>query len=449
MGFDGSAMASRHQRDGEHRRKIRDSCNTCSSQKIRCGKQRPRCARCLNKGLECNYSFSQRTGRRTPSSATTRSHPSTTEASGAPPTTPAMAESDPPVDDTMIPITPPVPSLTMHGEDAFPLDSVPDIITNAIEDADDVFRDFNSGISLDFLWSPAAENSANCSAPTNGIGLAGSLQTIGTLTPYSQVNSKWQNTQTTPPSNLPELSKSSTSPDFGQEPRPVISRRASQPYHHGQDCLALALQVIYDLHVFKEHCTTSVSDQMTYMQTTREEPRDVDAVLFLNRDAIKSVNKILGCACCSGNQSVTLACYLACSKIIEWYGAAIGIDLDGYGNDSNNASHDEHPEDQALLSAMSNRIISRPIFMGRYCLDAEVHLSVRAKVVLSELREHMQPLIGRLPRYHVSSPNVKGSKHHNSSLSPSQHKDVDGQFCTLRNQVRKIIREASNINKHT
>ena len=51
------------------RRKIRDSCNNCSGQKIRCGKQRPSCARCATKGLVCNYSFSQRTGRRSASSS--------------------------------------------------------------------------------------------------------------------------------------------------------------------------------------------------------------------------------------------------------------------------------------------------------------------------------------------------------------------------------------------
>ncbi|OHX01095.1 aflatoxin cluster transcription factor-related protein [Colletotrichum incanum] len=46
------------------RRRVRKSCNACSSQKIRCGKQRPRCQRCELKGLECAYSMSMRTGER-------------------------------------------------------------------------------------------------------------------------------------------------------------------------------------------------------------------------------------------------------------------------------------------------------------------------------------------------------------------------------------------------
>ncbi|KAI9668120.1 MAG: hypothetical protein M1821_000940 [Bathelium mastoideum] len=336
----------------------------------------------------------------------------------------------------------------MHGTDAFQLDPFPNDAANPIEDPDDVLQDFNSGMPLDFLWSPSTEDTPSCTALIGTIATAAPMQNLGSMDPYTEPNNRWQSLQdATPATTVPELSTSSTSPDFAQEPAPARTRKPSQPYHHGQDCMALALQVIYDLHVAREHCNTTASDPMTYMQTPREDPRDVDTVLFLNRDAIKSINKVLSCSYCSGDNSILLACYLAASKIVEWYAAAIGLATDGPEEDTGRGNYDSISDDQNHARPMSDRIISRPIFMGRYCLNAEVHRSVRAKVVLSELREHIQPLIGRLPKYHLSSSNLKGTKH-GSSISSPLHKDIDGQLCALRNQVRKIIREASNINKH-
>ena len=334
----------------------------------------------------------------------------------------------------------------MHGADPFSLDSACDVAANVFEDADSVFHDFNSGVSLDFLWSDSAETPTSYNTVVNSTGTAGPPPNIGPLSPYSQPNDKWQSMQNTDSAAAPDTVTSSTSPAFTQEQRTNPARSSSQPYHQGQDCLALALQIIYDLHISRERCKVAASDPMTCMQTPKNDLRDVDAVLFLNRDAIKSVNKILGCPC-SADNSVALACYLAAAKIVEWYEAAIGTAVDETQDTNNSNNCDRMPEDETRLCSMSDRIVSRPIFMGKYCLDAEVHRSVRAKVVLSELREHIQPLIGRLPKYQVSGPGFQEAKY-GSSLPSTFSKDSDGQTCALRNRVRKIIREANNINKH-
>lgn len=44
--------------------RLKDSCDTCSSSKVRCDKDKPSCSRCSEKGLSCVYSFSRRAGRR-------------------------------------------------------------------------------------------------------------------------------------------------------------------------------------------------------------------------------------------------------------------------------------------------------------------------------------------------------------------------------------------------
>ncbi|KAL9080000.1 MAG: hypothetical protein Q9157_001145 [Trypethelium eluteriae] len=366
-------------------------------------------------------------------------------ASIAPPVTPMACEPDPLVGVRSASMTPPIPPLAIHGVDAFSLDPVQDSSTNAFDDTEDVFQDFGSTLPLDLLWSPTTDVTTTCSNLINSTGTAGPAHTAGSLPPYPQSYNKWQSLQTPASTAVPE--SFSTTSEFAQEPRTEHERPPPEPYHSGQDCMALALQVVYDLHVPREHCRTAASsDPMTCIQTFKDEPRDVDSVLFLNRDAIKSVNKILGCPC-SADRSVALACYLAAAKIIEWYGAAIGISVDASRDDGHENGANGFLDDEVKLRPMSDRIISRPIFMGRYCLDAEVHRSVRAKVVLSELREHIQPLMSRLPRYHISQASGKGAKHGAPVASPFS-KDNDNSSCMLRNQVRKIIREASNINKH-
>ncbi|KAK4464790.1 hypothetical protein QBC42DRAFT_317632 [Cladorrhinum samala] len=44
-------------------RKLRSSCNSCGSAKVRCDRQHPQCRRCASNGLECIYELSRRFGR--------------------------------------------------------------------------------------------------------------------------------------------------------------------------------------------------------------------------------------------------------------------------------------------------------------------------------------------------------------------------------------------------
>ncbi|KAK2616402.1 hypothetical protein QQS21_000643 [Conoideocrella luteorostrata] len=43
--------------------KLKDSCDPCSSSKLRCGKQKPTCARCAALNQQCSYSPARRSGR--------------------------------------------------------------------------------------------------------------------------------------------------------------------------------------------------------------------------------------------------------------------------------------------------------------------------------------------------------------------------------------------------
>ncbi|KAI1312338.1 hypothetical protein F5Y03DRAFT_339895 [Xylaria venustula] len=45
------------------RQKYKDSCTHCAGAKVRCSKEKPRCTRCNERGLECSYGLSYRYGR--------------------------------------------------------------------------------------------------------------------------------------------------------------------------------------------------------------------------------------------------------------------------------------------------------------------------------------------------------------------------------------------------
>ncbi|KAL8747160.1 MAG: hypothetical protein Q9190_000924 [Brigantiaea leucoxantha] len=44
-------------------KKYRESCDACSTSKVKCSQEHPTCSRCLNIGARCNYSVSQRKGK--------------------------------------------------------------------------------------------------------------------------------------------------------------------------------------------------------------------------------------------------------------------------------------------------------------------------------------------------------------------------------------------------
>ncbi|KAF7168377.1 hypothetical protein CNMCM5623_001460 [Aspergillus felis] len=44
--------------------KLRDSCHSCATSKIKCTKEKPSCSKCVARGIDCQYFFARRPGRR-------------------------------------------------------------------------------------------------------------------------------------------------------------------------------------------------------------------------------------------------------------------------------------------------------------------------------------------------------------------------------------------------
>lgn len=288
----------------------------------------------------------------------------------------------------------------------------------------DLFPDTDTSLGFpeDFQWSPVDTASASSSHTAN-------------------------NSLSCPPTDIPDLSSFFAQTIEEPDPQTIhiapaaatansqenITRGTSKPYGCGRDCMARALQVVSDLHVGRNTCRTTSTDPMAGMQPVGIDNRDVDAILFQNRDAIRTLRKILDCPC-SSDDGVALACYLATSKIVAWYGAAMGL-----------APHSTTGSSSGVSQGMTDQVIVRPIFMGSYCLDADAQRAVRARVTLSEMREQIQPLLARLPKHQVSR---SARPEQSASISPSApRRDTDGPECALRAQMKSVIQEATQISK--
>ncbi|KAF2238275.1 hypothetical protein EV356DRAFT_507364 [Viridothelium virens] len=51
-------------RTGSTTNKLRDSCHACALSKVKCAKEKPTCARCAKRGIECEYFITKRPGRK-------------------------------------------------------------------------------------------------------------------------------------------------------------------------------------------------------------------------------------------------------------------------------------------------------------------------------------------------------------------------------------------------
>lgn len=384
-------------------------------QKIRCGKQRPGCARCVNKKLQCNYSYSQRSGRRSSSMNTQRDGPHIAFL-------PAVPDSPVPMPDandmtamygSMTTTSPTRQATTMTPSIEIPLDFDHNPFDNPSPYHD---------LTFDFLASPPNTEAIHSRSASSNTGTD--------LSDAQMIDSEafWHSFPSIPNQNLEALRSVSSHPIFDQDQVASFRRSLEKTAQRGHDCMALALQVVTDLSVTREPCRVATSDPMTGIETHHMQARDVDTVLFINRDAAQSIKKILDCTC-SSDPAVSLACYLAASKIVDWYGAAI----EAVGERPDDLNKNDGPKTSQGI--MAERIIARPIYMGKYCLDPEVQRVVRAQVVLGELKEHVQPLLNSLPRFHVT-----GLETDNDSTLSGQ------QACVLRNQLRMVIQSARDLN---
>ncbi|KAL4876806.1 aflatoxin regulatory protein-domain-containing protein [Aspergillus karnatakaensis] len=332
-------------------RKLRESCISCSRSKVKCDKEKPICARCVRRGLPCEYMVSRRTGRirvigvERPSTAQPPATATTTATKAAPSLCPTChgtsAQQSPP------PATPNTPPSTARPSPP----NEPDIWSS--------------------ILSPNATSSTEISSllnlNTNFEQLLASLSPTGPED-AGDVHSSLQG------HGLDELSVTDTPsliPDFEVPPLP--------PARAPSCCLAICLDALMRLFPNAAHgCSRPGVDSQAPKLLT------IDSVIADNKATLTTVQTVLECRCAEDPYIATIVSLIV-SKAMGWYVAV------ARGRPSSLGSCHQP------ASSWEEEVLHLPTVVGSYCIDGPHQSRMAAQLVLSELHR-VQRLVTMLGR---------------------------------------------------
>ena len=335
-------------------RRLRASCDACYLSKVKCGKESPTCARCLNHAQTCTYSPSQRVGKPRRLREEQQSRSSITHDSGTTKTSSPRSTSD-------ASVHPPPYSWNLNFDP-----SVTSGASRANLDGD-----------MSMLWHrtfPMVEGD-------KGTFVDDASYTSSLPSPSNSLPTPVESV-----SDYPVTSKPSTcSPErmnhsiHQQQQRQQQHSLISNELMILQDNLPQLYFPELDLPQIPDHlspvncnCATTAFD---ILRTLHDQSSNsaFDRVLAANKSALNSVSVILSCPCRRDSISImTLA--VAITKIMSRYQSisnpctksVIGIDLD----------------DSPAVAPLAT-----PITLGAYKLDSAEEEQIKKQVILSELRK--------------------------------------------------------------
>lgn len=349
------------------REKLRESCNTCASSKVRCSKDQPSCVRCTNRRLYCHYSPSRRTGKRR---ATSDGPASSTSSDIDPPISAADSrayekQSRPKHETTSdtdgaFKSTPTLSDLNLdyfNSDGMFPWDSTPFLVgsdngPSSYSASSESTDSYMGSSSLDF----------------NALLAPGGFDGIDTL-----LGGLYQDP-------TPTIREALASPPSVQYVPFCSNHSADEP----SDCMSLAIKTLQSLHMAPLTC--SIASGFPRRNAFSSDPT-IEHVLATNRAVLDSVSVILSCYC-SLNAQLALVLTLIGSKLIAWYRAVLCVKNDDQPRHSKFGTTD----------MMAERVLNSPSTVGKYNLEGADKGKMQAQLVLSELR-HVVRLVEQLAKH--------------------------------------------------
>lgn len=343
-------------------RRLRASCDGCYLSKVKCTKENPTCTRCLNHGVVCKYSPSQRVGkpRRLRENQQVH-HGSTTQDIniGATNTSNSRSTSDasvhPPPYSWNINFDPSITAGTsgFNLEDEISMMWPGSLSVTESENGgfvNDSSRDSNLSSPSTSLPTPDSGYSNTRQLSSAGLGRLGK-----SVVQHQPLPPLFADEHMLLPDPPPQLFFSPT-----QAP---VADAGSLPSTDHCTCATRTFDVLRTLHDQSSHTS-------------------LDKVLSVNKSAVSTISTILSCLCTRDSTSIiTLA--VALTKIISRYQSLGGPSSQSSGT---------NPTTDALTIAPS----STPITLGVYKLDGAEEEQVKLQVILSELRK----MDGLMARYH-------------------------------------------------
>lgn len=201
------------------------------------------------------------------------------------------------------------------------------------------------------------------------------------------------------------------------ESNPVTSSGSS-------DCLTCIIQLLDDMHVRNPLCNDGAGTHR------HSNSRSVDMVLMRNRIAVSTLAKAVDCPCFSAQGSIHLASYLLASAVVSGYGAILGAD-----------------GKPATALSITDSVAPSTLYMGSYELNEAAQRGIRGRIVLTELKNHLEPLLERLPRFRASLADEISQATDEASMPDvaMSNTPLEVQECVLREQLRSLVSAASQI----
>ncbi|KAL8747706.1 MAG: hypothetical protein Q9190_000447 [Brigantiaea leucoxantha] len=362
--------------------KLRDSCHACAISKVKCNKEKPKCARCAKKGMACQYHVTKRAGRkhetrpRDPINATQimpeSNLPSTSEAGLS--ASPNFFQ----------------PSLHQQRNPS----SFPDLLPNLLSSADPTstptptsfgadFEDiFGTPISFTF---PDPSSSDMLSQPhDDSRDIHSGLLDVNGATRLAVSDNAFM--------GIDEAIAEYTTPHQNSQSSTNGGPQTFQACHAQSPCCCLVSALSHFKQLFPNAppaCTVS-SEQGR--DNVVENVQTIQSVIADNQQALEAISNMLQCPC-SQDGYVLAIMSLIVFKVLGWYAAAVrDVPASGDGQSPSKP----FPTDRHNSSSYhSEQVLHFPTVVGKYCIDGEDQGRMAAQLVLSELHR-VQRLLNQL-----------------------------------------------------
>lgn len=393
--------------------KMRDSCTSCATSKVKCSKERPTCARCAQRGDSCKYTASKRNGRNAQPPATAepaadnrpgeRDTNGVAEAPDSATTAPGSFSTFMDMDSCLMDqdmldlstvpsntwssvLSPPSSATNLAAPAAFPYSST---------DLDDLF---GSSTTLPTLNNSTAatplqqqSNQAPSIAPTAVLGSSGSGQAFGQISdPIFDLGAP-----------NPDIAYGNPS-EFGSLP----------PKPSSSCCLNTALEFLTQL-------SPNASTACTFPGSQQKDGHiaNIDTVISENKRILEALGNMLGCECSNDDYLIALICFILL-KVIAWYDAAARRSM---SSDNHVATKGSSAENR-ISSAHSEQVQQNPGKFGNRQLDGTSQTRMAAQQTLSELHR-VQRLANHLSKHLEASRKSRRSRSNSTSSSATSSID--------------------------
>lgn len=394
---------------GQKPPKVRTSCDSCATAKVRCSKERPRCERCIECNFSCVYGLSMKHGK----GSKKRRHPAYQPVTDGFQSTPVSSEQK--YDDDIqqsfselledigstanVSSTQPWPSTIDVTMKNTTMRSTPPATASLVFD--------------DSLWAHAiahghaGTNSTGTMSPTIHGPASVYLESLDD-TLFSLSNTDWSHFINSESSNSMSSPSRSASPAAPNRNAPLHLPQISNDSSGTHDCYMIASSTLAILHVSSRPMPSDSGNEaistLSSNATARvpmQDAQHLDEVLQCTRQAMGNVLHLLRCSCASDPQMAMLHASIII-RILFWHQLAAGVKIsnslplpswdgspimDPFVETETTASRSH----RSSCSTSTVSVSSEPIKIGNYIPDLEDQEPMRRLFLLISLKK-----LGRL-----------------------------------------------------